>query len=564
MIYNLSIKNIALIDELNIQFSEGLNVLTGETGAGKSIIVDSMNLALGERADRDLIRTGKANAKVEALFYIGADLVDDLFEKYGIAETKEIVISRELSSDGKNSCRINGTIVNLGMLKEFTDRIVDLHGQHEHQYLLQSKTHIEFVDNFCGEQTERIKEAIHVLIKEYKSLRKDRDAIGGTPEERERSMDLLRYEINEIESASIKLGEEQELKDELVKAMNAEKIAEVLHDCHKALYSRAESILSEIRKISKNIEAISGFSDGYASLAERLDESYYSLEDIAMQAQQECDRVAYDENRIDQIQARLDIIYFLKRKYGGSEESVLSYIIDAAKKLEKLENSDRLLSEIQIKLTDLEKSLYSLYLQLSQKRKESGSSLEKLIQAELKELGMSTSKFKIIYENLPEIEKANFSESGLDKIEFTISTNIGEPLKPLSKIVSGGEVSRIMLAFKNVLARTDRIETLIFDEIDTGISGNMAHVVAEKLSSIAKSKQVICVTHLPQIAAIADANYQISKRQTEGKMVTEVHRLDEEGKISEVSRLSGGKDSENSLAHANEMIREANIIKLKL
>lgn len=563
MIYNLSISNIALIDELNIRFSEGLNVLTGETGAGKSIIVDSMNLALGERADRDLIRTGKANAKVEAVFYIDETVVRDLFEKYGIQIAEELVISRELSADGKNSCRINGTVVNLGTLKEFTDRIVDLHGQHEHQYLLQSKTHIEFVDSFGGEEIEGLKGSVRALLKNYRALKAERDSIGGTPEERARSMDLLRYETEEIRSASVKIGEEEALKEELDAVLNAEKIAETLNECHIALYGRSDSLLAQLKRIIRSLEAISGYSAGYAALAERMDESYYNLEDLAAEAQRARDRVSLDENRITQIQERLDRLFALKHKYGGSEQAVLSYLEEASCKLEKLENSDQLLMEVQRKINAIQRELYEQCLKLSGKRKEASRKLEALIQTELKDLGMSTSRFRAGFDDLPAFEDAQFSENGLDKIEFTISTNIGEPLKPLAKIVSGGEVSRIMLAFKNVLARTDRISTLIFDEIDTGISGNMAHVVAEKLSRIARSKQVVCVTHLPQIAAIADANYLISKRQAGNKMVTEVRSLDEEGKVGEVSRLSGGSDSESSKAHAMEMIRNAESLKNK-
>jgi len=563
MIYNLSISNIALIDELNIEFSQGLNVLTGETGTGKSIIVDSMNLALGERADRELIRSGKSGAKVEAVFYIEGMILDDLYEKYGVQKEEELLISRDLSADGKNSCRINGGIVNLGTLKEFTDRIVDLHGQHEHQYLLQSKTHIEFVDSFGGEEIDRIKSWILFSVKEYKTLKNERDSIGGTPEERERSMDLLRFEIGEIKGASVKAGEGEALKEELSASLHAEKIADALHECHMALYGRSDSMLSELKKITRRLESISAYSSGYAALAERLNESYYSLDDLAGEAQREYDRVSFDENRITHIQERLDELFTLKRKYGGSEETILAYLEDALVKLEKLENSDRLLADVQNRLHDVQKRLYGLYLDLSEKRKKASAALEGMIQTELNDLGMSTSRFEISFEELPAFEDAPFTENALDKVEFVISTNIGEPLKPLSKIISGGEVSRIMLAFKNVLARTDKIGTLIFDEIDTGISGSMAYVVAEKLSKISQSKQVICVSHLPQIAAIADANYLISKRQQGGKMITEVRRLDEEGKTAEVSRLSGGTDSQHSLAHAREMIKHAKDLKNK-
>jgi DNA repair protein RecN (Recombination protein N) len=561
MIYTLSISNIALIDKLNIRFSEGLNVMTGETGAGKSIIVDSMNLALGERADRELIRTGETNAKVEAVFYSEDTVLDDLYEEYGIIKAEELIVSRELSADGKNSCRINGTMVNLATLKAFADRMVDLHGQHEHQYLLKSKTHIEFVDSFGGSGISDLKESIHVLLRENKALEKERSLIGGTPQERARSMDLLRFEIEEIQSASIKPGEEESLKEELAAAVNAEKIAGALQECHLSLYGRQNSLLAELKRITRDLEAIAGYSRGYEALAERLNDSYYSLEDISAEAQRECENVLVDENRITEIQERLDLFFALKRKYGGSEEAILEYLKIAEEKLQQLENSDQLLLQIQNRLNGLREELYDLCGRLSDLRRQQSKKLEELIQGELDDLGMSAAQFEVYFEKLPAMENAAFSENGLDKVEFMISTNIGEPLKPLSKIVSGGEVSRIMLAFKNVLAKGDRIGTLIFDEIDTGISGSMAHVVAGKLSSIAQSKQVVCVSHLPQIAAIADANYLISKRQQGDKMVTEVLRLDKNGKIAEVSRLSGGTDTESSLAHAKEMIKKADELK---
>lgn len=564
MIYNLTIKNIALINELILQFGEGLNVLSGETGAGKSIIVDSMNLILGERADRELIRTGETSARVEAVFYLDNSALSDLFEKYGILSADELIASRELTVDGRNTCRINGAAVNLATLKEFTDRIVDLHGQHEHQYLLQPKTHISFVDGFGGGQIEQIKSGINGLYREYKTLWRERELTGGSPEERARSIDLLRFEIEEIEKAAVKPGEEAGLKEELAAMLNAEKIAGALMGCHSALYAEQDSVLSRIMKISRELEGVSSYSSKYASLSERLGEIYYNLEDVAQEAQKECESVFYDQDRITEIQERLDALFSLKRKYGGSEETIAAYLDEASAKLEKLENSDRLLAEIENKLDSVKRKLYESYLSLSGKRREVSHELERLIETELTDLGMSASKFQVRFEELPSFMDTVFSENGPDKIEFTISTNIGEPLKPLSKIVSGGEVSRIMLAFKNVLANSDSISTLIFDEIDTGISGNMAHVVAEKLSKISRSKQVICVTHLPQIAAIADKNYLISKNLRGGKMATQVESLNDEGKIAEVSRLSGGGDSKISLGHASEMIEKAKILKKQI
>ncbi|MEI6101947.1 MAG: DNA repair protein RecN, partial [Eubacteriales bacterium] len=471
------------------------------------------------------------------------------------------IVSRDLSADGKNTCRINGAAVNLATLKEFMDRIVDLHGQHEHQFLLQSKTHIGFVDSFGGSAIEELKAGIRGQYKQYRSLLDDRAAIGGTPQERARNMDLLRFEIEEIQKAVVHPGEEEALREELNAVLNAEKIALALTGCHTALYARQDSLLGELSRITRELDAIASYNSAYATLTERLQESYYSLEDIAQEAQALAEQVLFDQKRVEQIEERLDVLFGLKRKYGGSEEAICSYLDDASEKLDRLENSDRLLTEIQGKLGEVQRKMYTLYTQLSDNRRNIARELEGLIERELKDLGMASSRFQVKFEDLPPFEESAFTDYGLDKIEFMISTNIGEPLKPLSKIVSGGEVSRIMLAFKNVLANTDRISTLIFDEIDTGISGNMAHVVAEKLYCIARSKQVVCVTHLPQIAAIADANYLIDKIQQDGKMITHVESLNDEGKIYEVSRLSGGGNSQNSLLHAAEMIQKAELFK---
>lgn len=557
MIHSLTIHNIAIIERLTVFFSPGLNVLSGETGAGKSIIVDAMNLVLGERADRELIRTGEKSARVEAVFYIDHRPIDDLYTQYGIQTAEELLISRELATDGRNTCRINGCLVNLSTLKEFMDRIVDLHGQHEHQHLLHSRTHIGFVDDYGGIAVESIRKNIRALFKEYKEVMENRESIGGSPQERAREADLLRYEIREIQDAAIRPGEEDELRDELNTILNAEKISDALLGCHAALYVRQGSVLEEMSRVAREMAGIAPYRAAYAALADRLWESYYNTEDIAHEAQRLAAQVYFDQDRAKEIEQRLDILCTLKRKYGGSEEAVCTYLSRAEERYAILENSNRLLQEIQNKLHVLEMELYALYIRLTDARSSVGAELERRIEAELKDLGMSAARFAVQMDTLPAFENTKFTESGPDRLEFVISTNVGEPLKPLAKIASGGEVSRIMLAFKNILADTDQVSTLIFDEIDAGISGQMAHIVAEKLSRIARGRQVICVTHLPQIAAMADSNYLIEKMQKNGKVLTVVHTLDTDGKILEVSRLSGGAETESSRLHAAEMIQKA-------
>ena len=560
MICSLTIKNIALIDELHIEFGKGLNVLSGETGAGKSIVVDSMNLVLGERADKELIRHGREKARVEAVLHIDSAALADFFEKNELDAEDELILSRDLSAAGKNVCRINGVVVSLAALKELTDHIIDLHGQHQHQSLLYAKSHLDFVDSFGKETILPIKQAINGLYDRLKDAQRQLEAVGGGERDRAQSVDLLSFQIKEIEAAGLVAGEEDALMEEREKIMLAQTIAQSLSSGYAALYAGSDeggSVLSMLQEVVARLSEITHYDERYRVLADKLQESVYTVEECAHDMRSLADDVVFDEQRQEEIEQRLDLIHSLKRKYGADEEEILAYLQEAEDRLYKLQNAEKVATELAGQIEGLKKELYGRYIVLSEARKESAGRLGEKLLAELHDLGMPDAQFQARFEPLKGMDEAVYSRNGIDDMEFMISTNVGEPLKPLSKTASGGEISRIMLAFKNLSAGMDHISTMIFDEIDTGISGKMALTVAEKMAAIAQERQVICVSHLPQIAAMGDENYLISKHTEDGVTNTDVVRLTKERKVAEVSRLSGGIESESSEKYAQDLIQNA-------
>lgn len=567
MIQSLTVRNIALIDELNIDFVKGLNVLSGETGAGKSIIVDSMNLLLGERADRELIRSGQEKAHVEAELYIDSNAFSDFFMENELDADDELIISRDLSITGKNVCRVNGVVVSLSTLKALMDRIVDLHGQHEHQSLLYAKNHLSFIDNYGGEKIKtlvlRISELYESLISKQKLLA----GIGGDEKERARDAELLAFQVQEIEEAQLSKGEEDALREEREKLNHAQAIMQALSAGYAELYMGGDeggSALSLIQDVIRQLSQVSMYDEAYGKLLERIQESAFILEECAHDLRDFSENVFFDEQRQIEIEERIEQIGALKRKYGNTEEEVLAFCEKARERLERLQNAeeeaDRLTAEIQ-KLQD---ALYTEYTTLSEARRRAAEKLERQVRKELADLGMPGADFEARFAPLPGREASPWKKSGIDEVEFYLSTNEGEPLRPLSKIASGGEISRVMLAFKNISAGLDDISTLIFDEIDTGISGKMALVVSEKMASIARLRQVICVTHLPQIAAMADANFLIRKYVEEGATHTTVARLTEEEATDEIARLAGGIETASSRKYAGDLRRNAREIKKAL
>jgi len=558
MLNRLIIRNIALIDFLEVDFADGLNVLSGETGAGKSIIIDSVNLVLGERADRDMIRTGAASAAVEAWFS-DARGVEDILEEQQIEYNGELVLSRELSASGRNVCRVNGTLVTLGVLKAISDRLVDVHGQHEHQSLLDEKNHIAVLDSFddaIGQTAAEVRQAYtdyHEALRRLKSL-------FGSEGERERRIDILKFQINELKQANITEGEEEELQVQRARLHNAERIMEALSAAYAALYdAEPMNVLSALRDVSRRLSGLSDVDERYGQLAASVDEAYYALEEVADSVRDDMDSALFDPDALERIEDRLALIASLRRKYGDPLVTG-EFLRGLERELEELVNSEELQNELNEKAQALRETLYERCVRLSELRRAAAKRFETLVLQQLHDLGMQSAQFEVRFSDIPGIENAAFTANGFDTVEFYISTNRGEPVKPLRKVASGGEVSRIMLALKTVAADRGGIPTMIFDEIDTGISGRIAQVVAEKLAVISRGRQVVCVTHLPQIASMADRHFLIEKSSDENATHTRLSVLAGEDRTQEIARLAGG-GSGASLAHAAEMLMRASEFK---
>lgn len=549
MLFNLSIENVALIEKADINFEDGFNVLTGETGAGKSILISSLNLLLGERGTKEMIRHGENYAYVEGLFYLDEDAKKELLS-YDIEtdEDRSLIISRKLSLDGKNLCKAGGKTVSVATLREIGRNLINIHGQHDNQALLDEKCHITFLDAFSFKDTDELSVQYKDLYKELLSVKSELSLFDIDENEKARKIDLLQFEIDEITSAAITIGEEDELKakrnimknkEEYIK--NSSVALSMLYENDEMnAYSLASQALKYIDKIGDNATA---------SLSEKMNDILYSIEDVASDIRSNLDRISQDDISFDEIEERLDTIYRLKRKFGSSEEIILSYCENAQKELDKIRFSDERKKELQRKIEDLSKETLKVAETLSAARKEKSRVIETKINEELAELNMEGASFKV------DFTKTELCKNGIDKVEFLISANRGEPEKPLSRIVSGGELSRIMLAMKNVLADGDVAKTLIFDEIDTGISGVTAGKVGAKLSEISRKKQVVCVTHLPQIAALSDSHFKIEKVSDERRTSTHIRPLSEDEKILQIAyMISGDEKSKTSRAQAEEMI----------
>ena len=561
MLQSLYLENIALIEKLGIELFPGFNVLTGETGAGKSIIIDAVNFVLGERTSRDLIRNGASKAKVDAVFSLNeGDRVYEALDKLGIEAENEIILSRELSTSGRNSCRINGTLVPVAMLKSVSDTLVDIHGQHEHQALLDPENHIGYLDAFCHSDSFPLIEKIDNIVSEYGALTLKRNSGFSSESEREREMDMLRYQIDEISSAALEADEEEKLNAEKTILLNAERIRTALESAHAALSGgedgSALSLIDDARRSLKDIAALNG---EYEEFANRLEELYYTAEDISFSIRDSSENVDMNMQRLEEIEQRLKLISDLKRKYGRSAEEVINFGVEAQNRLNELENAEALAAEMDKKLNKLKAEYNAEADKLTLVRKNACEKLKQSVLNELSDLGMSKAKFDVSLINQSSGEPR---KNGRETAEFMLSANPGEPLKPLEKVASGGELSRIMLCFKTIFADNDRIPTLIFDEIDTGISGRTAAVVGEKMLGIAKKHQVICVTHLAQIAALADAHLMVRKYDDGEKTFVETRQLNEEEKVSRIANMMDGEsDSPSAVLHAKELIARAEKIK---
>lgn len=566
MLLQLDIQNIALIDKLSLEIAPGLNVLTGETGAGKSIIIDSINAVLGERVNKDIIRNGRDKAFIEAIFdYNKNTYVSDILEQHGIeAEDGNIIISREISLSGKNTCRINGRLVNVSTLKQVGELLIDIHGQHDNQSLLKTETHIELLDAFGGAALGKYKAEYFELFEEYKSVRAKIQGLVGDKGEIARRMDMLKFQIDEIKNARLKKGEDENLNKQRQVLVNSEKIMSSIVTSYGLLNedNNGKSAVYILNKTLQELSSICKYDEAIIPITEKLESVIYQLEDICGDILEKRDGAEFDPEELSRIDERIDIIARLKRKYGYTIDEIIEFYEKSKSDYQELLQSESLIEELNKQLAELTQKLSLCSKRLHMEREKAAQVLEKNITDELENLEMKNSEFKV---NLLYSENtANFTKNGLDCAEFLISSNIGEPLKPLSKIASGGEMSRIMLAIKTILANVDSIPTLIFDEIDTGISGKAAQKVGEKLSYISKNHQVLCVTHLSQLACMADNHLLIEKNSNGENTFTTVRSLNSKGRIEEIARIIGGSDITTlAIKHADELIKAAKIFKSK-
>ena len=538
--------------------------MTGETGAGKSIIIDAVNFVLGERTSRDLIRNGAARAKVEAVFNLNeGDAAFAALDALGIEyDGNELILSRELSAAGRNACRVNGTLVPVASLKSVSDTLVDIHGQHEHQALLDAENHISYLDAYCHADSLPIIEKIDAIVSRRNELMLKRNSGFSSQREREREMDMLRYQIEEIASANLEVGEEERLSAEKTVLLNAERIRTALETAHMALSGAEEgSALSAIDTARRSMRDIAALNKDYEALGDKIEELYYAAEDISFVLRDTSENVESDMQRLEEIEQRLKLISDLKRKYGRTVEDVIDFGKDAGTKLNELENAEALAAELDAKLDKLKAEYNVAADELSKVRRAAGDRLKRDVLNELKDLGMAKAMFDVA---LSDASGGEPRKGGRETAEFMLSANPGEPLKPLEKVASGGELSRIMLCFKSIFADNDRVPTLIFDEIDTGISGRTAAVVGEKMLGIAKKHQVICVTHLAQIAALAEAHLMVRKYDDGKNTFVETRQLNEEEKVQRIAQMMDGEsDSPSALTHARELIARADKIKEK-
>jgi DNA repair protein RecN (Recombination protein N) len=556
MLLELHIKNFAIIDNINISFSKGFNVFTGETGAGKSIIIDAVNTVLGGRANKEYIRTGQEKAVIEALFYLeNPEEIEEILNELGIEreEDNTLLICREIFNSGRSIARVNGRTVTLSMLNKLTAKLVDIHGQHEHQSLLSYENHIKLIDLFGKEKINDLKNKISMYYRELVLMKKRLDELSGNDMERERKVDLLKFQLNEIDSASLKIDEEERLMEEYRILANAQEILttiEGINDRIKTTNYNQESIIDQLSSIGRQLHSIAKHDSKLNSYSEIIDSIIYQLQDIVLELRDYNDNINCDNEKLAMIEERIELINRLKRKYGNSIKEILEYREKVAGELELIINSEEEVENLKLKIKDVELKLKNLSEILSNERKRISNLIEKNITDELSEMNLKNVSFKIKFTKLD-----YFTKNGFDRIEFLISTNPGEPLKPLSRIASGGEMSRIMLAFKNILAEVDNIPCLIFDEIDTGISGRTAQIVGEKIAKIARTHQVLCITHLPQIASMASTHFLIEKEVKDDKTYTKVSKLDFNQRVDELSRLLGGVSlTDTTKMHAMEML----------
>lgn len=547
MLSLLHIENIAVIEQADISFDKGFNVLTGETGAGKSIVIDAISAILGQRAYRDMIRTGTSKASVRAVFTKVPNF--PWFEENGVEYDGETVIQRDIFLDGKNVCRVNGTLVTVAILHKLGIQLINIHGQHDSASLFDEENHLRFLDAFADNGG---------LLADYREkfaavseLRRQIDRMTMDEGEKLRRMETLKYQIAEIEKADLKSGEDEVLEQRRKLLQNSEKLSQGLEEASEALLGGDDSdgAAALLAQAAYALSRIARYSDDYTGFQERLTDLKYQVQDIADEVRDSLDELSYSADELETIEARLDIIHRLRRKYGADCDEILAYLDKAQKELDEIEFADDRVEQLKKKLAKQEKQAWDAALALRKNRQEQGAVMAEKILSELSQLDMPRVQFQCRF------RETELTSEGADGVAFYLSANAGEDLKPLSKVASGGELARIMLSMKNVLAEKDAVDTLIFDEVDTGVSGRAAQRIAEKLKSLAKHKQVLCVTHLPQLAALADTHMLIAKSEHDGRTYTTVTPLDRKGRAMELARIIGGTHiTETTLKSAEEML----------
>ena len=549
MLQNLHVKNLALIDETEVEFTNGLNILTGETGAGKSIIIGSINLALGQRVPKEMLKENGEPALVELIFSVEDEKVSQKLAELDI-ETEDgmVILSRKISS-GKAVARINGEAVSAAALKEVASLLIDIHGQHEHQSLLSKKKHLDILDAYAKQDLGDKKEKLASAFSEYKKLKEEWESSNMNSEERARELSFLEFEIKEIEDANLKVGEDEELEENFKRFSNGRKIMEAVGYAHEAVDGQGESASELIGRALREISSVSGYDKAIADLENQLIEIENLLHDFNHELSAYISDADFDEETFYHIEKRLDLINHMKSKYGNTIETILNVYEDKCNRVSVLNDYDDYLNKLSASLSAKESEVRVLCQEISVIRKKNANVLCEAITQALQDLNFLDVVFSMEFAN-----ETSFSANGYDEPEFMISTNPGEPVKPLGKVASGGELSRIMLAIKTVMADADEIESLIFDEIDSGISGRTAQMVAEKMNVLGRNHQIICITHLPQIAAMADAHYLIEKKVENNETHSNIYKLNENESVHELARMLGGVEiTEAVVKNAQEM-----------
>ena len=550
MLSLLHIENIAVIECADISFDAGFNVLTGETGAGKSIVIDAISAILGERTYRDMIRTGTDKATVRAVFTDVPEL--SWFEENGVPYDAETVIHRDVFLDGKNICRVNGSLVSVSILRKLGIQLINIHGQHDSASLFDEANHLIFLDDFAENSALRGEYAI--AFDAMSQIRREIQRISMDEGEKLRKMETLRYQIEEISKANLEIDEDEQLEERRKILQNGEKLSDAMNAATASLYGDDDSdgAAALLTEAERELSRLSRYTDAYAALHERVADLMYQVQDVAEEIRDARDDLSFSTDELDKIEARLDVIHRLRRKYGATCRDILAYLENAQKELDEIEFADDTIDKLKRKLAKVEADTMAIALRLRENRKKTAAILSDRILSELAQLDMPKVQFTCAF------TETEMASNGADAVAFYMSANAGEALKPLNKVASGGELARIMLAMKNVLAEQDQVATLIFDEVDTGVSGRAAQKVAEKLRSVAKNKQVLCVTHLPQLAALAKTHLLIAKEERSGRTYTTVTPLDIEGRKSELARIIGGANiTETTLKSAGEMLADA-------